>query len=234
MRERLNGDYLESYGYDKDNSTLIKYTTAKYGSTWEYNKLYNYIKSHNVRDKDVYEYLKSQIDMQELVNYMIVESFYGNTDLGNIRFYKGNNGKWRWMLYDLDWSMWNYQIDYGYPIINKRIPAVTYLYSVIDITRTLYHNSEFRELYLSSFGKYLKTTFKPERVNKIIDMQSKEIEDEISSHIERWRDNPRSVQGWKNNINLFKTRYSNRYNYVVNNIKSSFNLSQDEYDKYFK
>lgn len=233
MRERLNGDYLESYGMDKDNSTLIKYTTAKSGNVSEYNNLYNYIINHNVKDKDVYEYLESQIDMQELVNYMIVESFYGNTDLGNIRYYKVENGKWRWMLYDLDWSLWNAGLDYSYPVVNKKIPAATYLYSIIDITRRLYQNSEFRELYLSSFGKYLKTTFLPSRVDEIIDEVSKEIENEISYHISRWKDNVKSVSEWKNNINLFKERYHNRYNYVVNNIKSSFGLTQEEYDKYF-
>lgn len=234
MRERLNGDYLESYGMDKDSSALIKYTEAKSGSVWEYNNLYNYIVNHNVKDKDVYEYLKSQIDMQELVNYMIVESFYGNTDLGNIRYYKAVDGKWRWMLYDLDWSLWNTRLDYSYPVINRKISAATYLYSIIDITRRLYQNSEFRELYLDSFGKYLKTTFLPSRVDGIIDELSKEIEDEISYHISRWGDKPKSILGWRNNINLFKERYHDRYNYVVNTVKSSFGLSQEEYDKYFK
>ncbi len=237
LRERLNGDYVESkFGIDKDDIDLIKYSAARKGSTKDYNNLVNYIKSHDPKDSKVYEYLKSQIDVQELINYFIVESFYGNTDLGNIRYWKSDNGKWRWMLYDLDWSLWNTSLDMGYPIKQMRVPAATYLSSSVTITRRLYRNSEFKDLYLSSLAKYLKTTFKPDRMKKIVDELSKEIENEMEYHIKRWGSyypNLNSMSRWKNNLSSFKNSLTNRYNKVVNNLRSYFNLSNTEYNKYF-
>ncbi len=237
LREKLNGDYVESkFGIDNDELDLLKYRTPVKGSSSEYNKLVNYINTHDSRNKDVYEYLKSQIDIQELINYWIVESFYGNTDLGNIRYYKSQDSKWRWMLYDLDWSLWNMNLDMGYPIKYSRVPAATYLSSSINIVRKLYQNSEFKDLYLTSLAKYLKETFKPSRMTKIVDELSLEIESEMPYHINRWGSSYgrlSSISAWKNNLNAFKNSLTTRYNRVINNLRSNFNLSNSEYNKYF-
>ena len=237
LREKLNGDYVESkFGIDKDNIDLIKYSTPTTGNLNSYNNLINYIKSHDASKKDVYEYLKTQIDVQELINYFIVESFYGNTDLGNIRYWKAKDGKWRWMLYDLDWSLWNNNLDMGYPIKNIKVPAATYLSSSILIVRNLYKNSEFKDLYLKSLSKYLKETFKPERVNKIIDELKEEVSGEMPNHIKRWGSmypSLSSMNAWQNNISNLKRSLNNRYNNVVRNLKTYFNLTNSEYEKYF-
>ena len=238
LRQKLNADYIESvYDIDKDEVDLMKYTRAKRGNTSEYNNLVNYINSHDPINTEVYEYLKEQIDMQELVNYLITEAYYGNTDLGNIAYWKANDGKWRWMLYDLDWSMWNSNLNMSYPVINTRIPAVTYLYSLFEISRKLYRNSEFKDLYLKTLSYHLKNTFTPERMNSIVDELSKEIENEMPYHIEKWGNsysNLSSMNRWKNNLSNFKTMIENRYNYAVKNVKNEFHLSEEEYQKYFK
>ena len=237
LREKLNGDYVESkFGIDKDTIDVIKYSTPTKGSLKAYNNLVSYIKSHDTTKSEVYEYLKTQIDVNELANYWIVESYYGNTDLGNIRYWKAKDGKWRWMLYDLDWSLWNASLDMGYPIKFGNIPAATYLSSSIVIVRNLYRNKEFKDLYLSNLAKFLKDTVKPDRVNKIIDELAKEIENEMPNHIKRWGSsypNLSSMGAWRNNISNLKRSFNNRYKNVVNNLKRYFNLSDSEYKKYF-
>ena len=237
LREKLNGDYVESkFGIDKDNIDLIKYSTPTKGNLRTYNNLVSYIKSHNAANKDVYNYLKSQIDVEELANYWIVESFYGNTDLGNIRYWKAKDGKWRWMLYDLDWSLWNSSLNMGYPTRFGSTPAATYLSSSLTIVRSLYKNSEFKDMYLKQVAYCLKNTFKPSRMNGIIDELAKEIETEMPYHIKKWGSKYpglNSMSRWRSNISSFKTSYKNRYNKVVSNLKSYFSLSNSEYNKYF-
>ena len=237
IREKLNGDYVQSkFDIDNDDVDLIKYSTPTNGSTREYNQLVSYINNHNPANKDVYEYLKSQIDVEELANYWIVESFFGNTDLGNIRYWKSDDTKWRFMLYDMDWSLWNMGLDMGYPTKSGRVPAATYLGSSITIVRKLYQNSEFKDLYLTNLAKYLKTTFKPERMTKIVDELASEIENEMTYHINRWGGSYgrlSSVSQWKNNLKNFKSTLTNRYNKVVSNLRTYFNLSNSEYNKYF-
>ena len=237
LREKLNADYVESkFGIDNDTVSVIKYSTAVKGSTSEYNKIVNYINNNSMTNKSNYEYVKTQIDVEELANYWIVESFFGNTDLGNIRYWKAKNGKWRWMLYDMDWSLWNMGLDMGYPIKSGRVPAATYLSTSIKITRKLYQNSEFKDMYLKNLAKYLTKTFKPDRMKKIVDELAKEIENEMKYHINRWGNSYarlNSMSRWKSNLNSFKNNLTTRYNRVVGNLRSYFNLSNSEYNKYF-
>ena len=238
MREKLNGDYLETkFGVDKDNVDLIKYTTAVKGSTTNYNNLVNYIYSHDMANQNNYEYIKSQIDVEELCNYWITQSYYGNTDLGNIRYWKAKNGKWRWMIYDLDWSLWSSTTRFGYPVVGYDSPGVTYLSSSIDISRRLYRNSEYKDLYLKTLAYHLENTFYPDRMNAIVDELAKEIETEMPYHIERWKSGYpglTSMDRWHSNLNSFKQMIKDRYYYVKNNLRYQLNLSNDEYNKYFK
>ena len=238
LREKLNEDYLVSkYNIEKGSIDLIKYNEAVKGSKNDYEELIKYIENHDTTDKEVYEYLKSQIDIQELINYVIVQTYYGNTDLGNIRYWKSKeNGKWRWMLYDLDWSMWNSDLELGYPVIGGRVPAVTYLNSLFTITRNLYKNQEFKDLYLTTFSYHLKNTFKPDRMNKIVDELVSEIESEMPYHIKRWGSEYNSLNSmdkWKKNLSSFKTMINSRYNKVLKRLKTDFNLNDQEYNKYF-
>lgn len=238
LREKLNGDYVETnFGIDKDDIDFIKYGSALNGTTAEYNKLVNYINTHDLSNQEYYEYVKSQVDIQELCNYWIAQSYYGNTDLGNIRYWKAKDGKWRFMLYDLDWSMWSSTISFGYPITNKSTPAVTYLSSAINLSRKLYKNPEYKDMYLSSLAEHLKNTFNPDRMNKIVDDLAEEIENEMPEHIKRWGSQyyeMGSMNAWKSNIKLFKSVITRRYNYVVSNLKTEFNLTDAEMNKYFK
>lgn len=235
MREKLNGDYLKSnYNLEEGEYDLIKYMAANAGTTKNYQNLVNYIKTHNTKDAKVYEYIKSQLDIQEFINYLIVESYYGNTDQGNIRYWKSTNGKWRFMLYDLDWSLWNTSLTMNYTVLNRNIPPVTYVYSVYEIARKLYQNSEFKDLYLKTLAYHLENTFKPARMHQIIDELAKEIETEMPYHIKRWPGmHSSNINVWKNSVNNFKSKLTNRYNYVVKNIKYEFNLTNNEYQKYF-
>ena len=241
LREKANGDYLESkYGIDKDDVDLIKKNSAVKGDRNDYNSLMTYVKNHDLSKPDVYEYIKTQVDVQELINYWIAQSFFSNSDLfvRNVGLWKKNDGKWRWIIYDLDYAYEPYE----------KVPTLflnrkPYYNSSLDIIVKLYKNSEFRDLYLTSVAKYLKTTFKPERINKIIDEMVKEVEDEMSYHVKRWTSNYSyaygwsyisSVSTWKNNINTLKNRIKTRYNNIIKWIhNNSFELSTDEYKKYF-
>jgi len=73
-------------------------------------------------------------------------------------------------------------------------------------------------------------------MNKIVDELAEEIKDEMTYHTERWGGsypNLRNVGAWENNLNKFKSSIENRYNKVLSKLRSSLNLSWDEYNKYF-
>ena len=237
LRDKLNSDYAVNVrGADKDTLNVIKYSTATKGTSNGFRELVNYINANDPANQSVYEYLKTQIDMQELCNYWVAQSYYGNTDLGNVKYWKDANGKWRFMLYDIDWSLFNINRAYNYPVMNVQVPAATYVYNLVVMTRRLYRNGEFRDLYLKTWSKALKETFKPDRTNKIVDELAAEIEDEVPYHSQRWNGTNStmgSVDRWKRNVETFKNKLSSRYSFVVGSLRSSFSLSNEEYNRYF-
>ena len=137
------------------------------------------------------------------------------------------------MLYDLDWSLWDTSRNFSYPVFEGNVPAATYLGYVFTITRNLYKNSEFKDLYLKTFAYHLKNTFNPERMNKFVDKFSEEIKDEIPYHIARWQDRPSSYSNWENSLTRFKNVLTSRYHTVLSRLKSEFRLTDSEYKKYF-
>ena len=244
LREKVNDNYIVSnYDVEKNTIDLIKGDTlAQAGTINSYNNLYYYIVSHNTRNSDVYKYLETQIDMQELANYWVARTYYGETDTGNIRCWKTTNGKWRWILYDQDWSL--YPTLYRY--VDLYYPFEPYGHGVGNyfstmITYKLYQNPNFRDLYLKTFAYHMKNTFNPDRMIKILDEQIKEVESEMPYHINRWYNDYvssgkspiRSMDAWRSNLDTLKSIIRTRYNLVKSNLKSEFRLSDYEYNLYF-
>lgn len=245
IREKTETSYVERhYGYDRSEIDFIeKNNNVLAGSIDEYNKLLNYVKKANMKSKETYEYLDSQIDLQELANYWVVETYFGQFDPMNIKFYKIPNGKWRWILFDLDQTFFSY----SYKNIKWNLPFEPYAhgngyYLNTTLMNYLYKNPQFRELYIKTFAYHLKTTFKPDRMIKILDNMIHEIENEMPYHIKRWYKESVGVSSytldnmneWYNNLNYFKKQLRERHSIALNTVKNGLKLTNEEYNKYFK
>ena len=53
------------------------------------------------------QYILDRVDVDNYFDYVIFESYFANTDTGNIRFYKIPGEKWKWILYDMDYGLFN-------------------------------------------------------------------------------------------------------------------------------
>lgn len=250
IREKTNKQYIENhYNAKNKNIDLIRnQKTVIEGNIDDYEKLLNYIKNNDMKTEEAYKYLDSQIDLQELVNYWIVQTYFGNTDPGNTKFYKIEDGKWRWILFDLDNSFHVSPSNSSYtPTIRWNLPFSNYVpghtYTInTTIMKNAIKNPKIRELYIKTWAEHLKTTFQPDRMIKILDGMVKTIENEMPYHIDRWYQESintsqftiQSMNNWRSNIAALKSVITNRYNYALNNIKEGLNLTNEEYQKYFK
>ena len=102
IREKVNEDYLASVD-PKQVDLLVWNGTTMAGTNEAYKDLLEYVATHDMRDQDNYDYVASQIDIDNFIDYLVVQSYFGNTDSGNIKFWRDQNGgKWRWILFDMD------------------------------------------------------------------------------------------------------------------------------------
>lgn len=245
IREKTETSYVERhYGYDKEEIDFIeKNSSILSGSIDEYNKLLNYVKANDITTDEAFDYLDSQIDLQELANYWVVETYYGQFDPMNIKFYKPKDGKWRWILFDLDQTLFSS----SYKTINWDLPFDPYAhgngyYLNTTLMSNLIKNPKFRTLYIETFAYHINNTFKPERMNEILDRMVKEIEDEMPYHIDRWYKESIKVSTytldnmneWYSNINYLKKQLKERNQIAKKTIKEGLDLTNEEYKKYFQ
>jgi len=245
IREKTDTTYVERHlGLEESQFDFIeKNSDIKSGSIDNYNELLNYVKNTDMTTDEAYEYVNSQVDLQELANYWVVETYFGQFDPINIKFYKPENGKWRWILFDLDQSL----LSWSYQKVNWDLPFKPYAhgnsyYLNTTLMSNLIKNPKFRTLYIETFAYHLKNTFTPERMNKILDKMVNEIKSEMPYHINRWYKESIQVSSytldnmneWYNNINNLKTILKERHTIALNTIKEGLDLTNEEYNKYFK
>lgn len=114
LRERTDEDYIESnYGYDEDEIEYIRLVkeekkyVAQIGTDEAYYKMEN-LAANNNGDADFYDKLSQIMDIDEYIDYQIIQQFLANTDWvnNNVKLWrKKDGGKFRWFLYDVDFGL---------------------------------------------------------------------------------------------------------------------------------
>ncbi|MCP5064174.1 MAG: T9SS type A sorting domain-containing protein [Ignavibacteriae bacterium] len=208
LREKLNEDYLATHhNVDPKNIDYLEYDfepepVVIEGNSDEFNLFYDYIRTHNINDDEVYNYVKSQIDINEIMNYLITEIYCDNVNwpYTNIRWWreKKANAKWRFILLDLDYG-------FGAPSFSSRVGNNTFEFLFTQpeefefstlLFRKLLQNFKFREEFVQRFAMHLNTTFHRTRVEGIVDSIKGLINSEMPRHIDRWDDNPETIYGY--------------------------------------
>ena len=236
IREKINESYLYNYyGIEEDNLDLIKgNATVQAGSYTAHKALLEYIKTHNLSNQEYFDYVASQIDIEEWTNYWITESFFGNTDTGNIRFYctKDGTGKWRWILFDMDWALYptTYKWNMLAEFLAKSGHGVGNAFSTV-IARGLFQNADFRWYFAQKYAEYMHTVFAKERLATILTEMSAQIDEEMVRQCQRW--GAVSYTKWKQNVNQLYTILNARWDLTVEDLKESCQLTDAQMAELF-
>ena len=235
LREKIDEDYLANHrGLDSKNVDLIKgSSTVQNGSVDNYKAILDYVKTHDLRNEKNYAYVCSQVDIDELIRYWMCESFFTNTDTGNIRFYRENKegAKWRWIFFDVDWCLYptTYKKNYIENYLNPKGHGYKNMFSTA-IMVNLMKNQSFRKRVLEIHSKHLKTTFDTERMLKIYDGLISEIDEEMKYHCKKW--GVISYEGWKKSTMELRNIISEKKEIFISHMKESFNMTKEECELY--
>ena len=226
------------------------------GTNSDYKKLVQYVESHDLAtDPEAYAYVCSQVDVDNMIDYFIFESFFGNTDPGNIRFYrnaKSGDGKWRYLFYDSDWGFFNVTTGrnklsggVAYVLNDKGMGAQKIKSNVL--IRHLIRVPEVRERFLNRYGVLFQSVFTTDFLTGLFNSMVAEIRPEMQMHMQRWAaevhpkisfDQPKNPEGgynyWVTRCERALTRiFTRRPWYMWQEIKSYFNLSDEQMIAYF-
>lgn len=238
LREKIDEDYLANHrGVDPDNIDFIKGNSiVQKGSLDSYQALLTYIKTHDMKDEKCYRYVCSQIDIDELIRYWMCESFFTNTDTGNIRFYreKTDGGKWRWVFFDVDWALYpsTYELNYIENYLDPNGHGVGDMFNT-TIMVGLIKNPDFRKRLLEIHSEHLKTTFDTDRMLAIYDALIEEIAPEMPYHCERWSGSL-SMTSWESNVKQLRAIIEKKKAIFIDDMIETFQMTQEEIEKYLK
>lgn len=93
-------------GVKKSAITLAKITTLEFiKKDGDFDRIDRFVAAINQQDLP---YIKTELDINNFIDYMVFESYLGNTDWphNNARFYAVNDDPFRFVLFDLDKVAW--------------------------------------------------------------------------------------------------------------------------------
>lgn len=236
LREKIDETFLASHHQvdEKDIDLLESDAIVKHGSNVSYLSLINYIQTHDLKQADAYDYVTSQLDVTNFIDYHISETFIANVDWPdhNIRYWRTSEdgSKWKWIVYDTDQSFGDPATPSLHRILSskKKMKEKDLLLSPA-ILQQLLKNEKFRTLFLTRFSFHLKNTFQPDRVLSVIDQIYNQMKPEMGRHLEKWGG---SITEWEANVESLRQFAKARPSYMRTQLQEEFNLTKDQIEKY--
>jgi len=238
LRENLDEYYLAAhYQIDPQQTVILEnnglLVDGEPGDEAHYQALLDYILNNDIKDPKHYSYVSTQMDIDNFIDYQISEIYAGNKSwpYDNIKFWRyktdtyqpdapyGQDGRWRWLIYDLDNG-------FGYDDESKSFEENTLLQAESDfLFRSLIGNSEFRRQFINRFADHLNTSFTPQRVISTIDEMQDTLEPEMEEHIRRWNIMGNSIDVWEENVDVMRIFARQRPDDVRGHILDYFDLT---------
>lgn len=229
IREKMNDYYPQSnYGVDKDNLDLLELNgEVAAGRADHYQNMIDYIRNNDISKNEIYNYIKTQMDVNEYNNYMIAQIYFRNHDwpMNNIKYWReqSSNGRWRWLLYDLDWGFGGESREGGAQYKTNTIEWLLEQEETNFLFKNLLKNQTFKNEFIQRFCSHLNTTFAEHRVLHIIDSLSFNLSQYMPMHIERWHVPP-SMSKWDGELDTLRVFAEHRPEYIRNHLIETFDL----------
>lgn len=236
FKEKPDEQFLaDKYGAPLGDIELLNYhrkLELQYGdiqSLLSFEELIEYIQKNSMSDEKAYQHVCTQMDINNFIDYMIIETFFANFDWGynNIRLYRVKQqtdsmkeknieaGKWRWLLFDLDAGMFKSPSYNMFNILKERF----YCDFITPMFFSLLDNTGFKEQFLKRYDFVINNYFTTEKMIQQIDIFEAQYQFEIRRHIARWQ----TIEGmrfWQSTIAQMKEFARKRSGYVFEQLKA--------------
>lgn len=259
LREKISKFYIaQHYGIqDVDSLDILRWNgnndqcVVCGDGLQDYKDLIAYCENHNcdLSNAADYEYVCRQVDADQFAMYCAFEIIIGNTDTGNIKWWRSSekDNKWRWIQYDYCWAMngdnpqqaaeksTGYRRDYFWKYFDPAGHGAGKGFSTV-LGRSMMSNNEFVKLFLKYCAYFYNEVFTPEKILKKVDVLQENIRKEMETYdLVRWRPyHDLSTKGWNSHcdkIRNYAKNYQDWYLYYCQhyiNEHTHYHLSNDE------
>ncbi len=209
----------------------------------DYTNMVDWADTHDLSASANYDYIRSLMDVENFAAYTAAEIVVGNTDTGNIKYWRSpeTDNKWRWLFYDFCWAM-NRDDDKSdeYSSGYRRDFFTKYLHpeghgagksTSTKLVRALLKNADFRELFLQKVALMLNEVYTPEKILSRVDELQSNIDAEMQYDADLW--DGFSYSSWKQHCDNVRAYARNYQDYCLKYVQNYFSLSNSEMQRIF-
>jgi hypothetical protein len=238
IREKLNEHYVAArFGINPDSVDLVEISkgiTANNGDLVAYNAMISFLSANSLSVASSYDYITSIADIDEYIDYTIAEIYAANGDWpgANMKLWRERKpaGKWRWMVYDLDFTFGgNAEGQYNTNTLAQATATngpnwPNPPWSTLMLRRLL-ENSGFKNEFIQRFAVHLNTTFEKDHIIAVIDSLAQGIASEIPRHKFRWPQSLSIGTTWSGNVQILRDFAATRPAAAIGHFLAKFSLS---------
>ena len=235
IREKINENYIAAHHptVDPNNIDLLQLDgwDPIAGDPYSYFDMIDFIETHNFSNQTNYDYIKTQMEVDNFIKYEVSEIYFANTDWpgSNIKYWQPRtpDGRWQWILSDTDFGFGLYDDNaYQHNTLSFAAepngpPWPNPPWSTL-ILRKLLQNQEFKFDFINQFADYSNSLFIADTVTARINKFKSVIEAEIPFHKTKWGQSPNEWNGFVDDLIFFA---QNRLEPLRNFYVDYFNLS---------
>ena len=192
IKEKPDEHYVEDhYGINSKDVNLHVgwwWDGCESGSPENFNNLVQWMQNADLSNEKQYAYAATHIDIDNFLNYNLLEMFIANFDwpANNVRFWQSGESKFRWMFYDGDSALECSDFDvftnatyHGDELYPSNSTATLFF-------RSLLNSPKFRKLFAQRFNALMVATFSYENTHTIVDSIEAMLEAEVPRQLERF------------------------------------------------
>ncbi|MBP3715912.1 MAG: CotH kinase family protein [Paludibacteraceae bacterium] len=216
IRERSGKDFVYSnYGLD-DDEFCIEEKPDKVVECEAYQEVLDVTNNASA----TFEEIDKIIDVDEMLNYFTTEIYYCNEDwsAGNIKAWKRlKDGKWRWILYDTDFSTsiyGNYLTTDGFTYASK-----------CSFFPLLKNNPDVKKRLMDKFTVHAGTTFDEQHVSAVLDSMIGLVHDEADFYMDYLKRIKRNeADSWRDECEKVRNFITARPDYLFDHVSKNLGI----------
>ncbi|MBK8945969.1 MAG: CotH kinase family protein [Ignavibacteriae bacterium] len=236
IREKISEHYIANrHGVKADSIDMLEGNMEViHGDSLHYEELINFISNNVLTTDEAYKYIDKKIDIDNCLLYFAAEVYYNSQDwpANNIKYWRERkeNGKWKWILFDLDFGFNLYETS------GQSENHLTYLLSGIEtrpgsnppwstlLPRKILENPKIKNKFINLISDLLNSNFKSDRVVSLINQMKNRLSVEGPKHRKRWGISDFTFNDHVQRMTKFAQE---RPNYLRGFVRNFFNTGED-------
>lgn len=256
LREKVSKHFIAQHYGVQDKTTIDvlvgngTYVTGDPNAEKDYADLIAFCKSKNcsLKNDSDYAYVCSKVDVENFALYCAMEIIVGNTDSGNIKFWRSSelDSRWRWLFYDFCYAMnrndekddsvtSGYRRDFFTKYFHEQGHGASKGFSTV-LARSLLQNNQFVQIFVEKLSELYNEVYTPDKINAKVDFLSGNIREEMNwdfprwgLKVKNWEAHLNNIRGYANNYRPYFKKYLKQYL----SEKTNYKLSDSRFNELF-